>query len=343
MAHVMIVENSDSVRGVIEENLHRWGHATESYSDGAEAYAAIFQACRSFDLVICDLNLPGMMGQDLLEKALPLLRERTPFVVMSGFQSLIEGLGEVLFEAAAILRKPFELVDLRFVVEHALRLGRTYARCADLEDRALELAGRTDVLLDHSRKLSKAIRTDALTEIANRIRLQEDLARADTHRFENGQDFAVSLVDVDDFGRFNRDHGVEVGDEVLRRLATTLRCACRECDVVCTFGDHAAEAAFRLGGDEFVVILSATNDRAASRAMERIQRRVRQLMDGANDPLPGGPVTMSAGVVATAPDRPWTTEQLLREAGDRLKEAKKVAGDSVYPPPEDGGDREGEP
>ena len=339
----MIVENDSSVTGVLEENLHRWGHTAESYCDGAEAYEAIFRACRKFDVVLCDLNLPGMMGRDLLEKASSVLRGRTPFVIVSGHSALIQNLGDVRLDAAAILRKPFELVDLEFVLEHALRLGKLYARCAELEDRALDMAGRTDALLNHSRELSRAVRMDPLTEIANRIGLREDLSRADARRLESGQGFAVALIDVDDFGRFNRDHGVEVGDEALRRLAAALRSACRECDVECKFGDHEAEAAFRLGGDEFVLILSASNDAAAARAMTRIQRQVRALLDGAPDPLPGGPVTTSAGVVASTPDRQSSTEELLREAGKRLKEAKRVKGDSVCARSEDGTEEEDQP
>lgn len=89
---------------------------------------------------------------------------------------------------------------------------------------------------------------DALTGLPGRRMLDEYLARL-------GRRYAVAMVDVDHFKQFNDRHGHEVGDQVLKLVATMLR---RH------FGRHA----YRYGGEEFTVVFAGS---AAARAEERCE------------------------------------------------------------------------
>jgi diguanylate cyclase (GGDEF)-like protein/PAS domain S-box-containing protein len=85
---------------------------------------------------------------------------------------------------------------------------------------------------------------DALTGIPNRILGIESLKLAMTQCERRGRLVAVAYIDLDNFKEVNDGHGHEVGDRLLKVLATRMHVALRE-------GDTLA----RIGGDEFVAVL----------------------------------------------------------------------------------------
>lgn len=85
---------------------------------------------------------------------------------------------------------------------------------------------------------------DNLTGLPNRALLNEEFSRAVAHSKRVGKEFALLLLDLDNFKTINDSHGHEVGDELLKEFAEKIRGALRGEDMVC-----------RLGGDEFVVLV----------------------------------------------------------------------------------------
>jgi diguanylate cyclase len=130
-------------------------------------------------------------------------------------------------------------------------------------------------------------RTDALTLLANRRALDDELARRIAEFRRQGRIFALTMVDVDHFKRFNDTHGHQAGDEVLRDVAKLLRRKMRELDVVA-----------RYGGEEFAIIHPGTTAEDACRAATRAREAI------ANAELSHGGVvlrvTVSLGVAQIA-------------------------------------------
>lgn len=128
-----------------------------------------------------------------------------------------------------------------------------HARVAELEAE-LERA-RAEVAL-----LRDLAFTDPLTSLYNRRafeeRLRQEISRC--RRVENAT-FTLALFDLDDFKLLNDTLGHLAGDELLRRVAATLKSTLRDHDLVC-----------RTGGDEFIVILPDTPRDAAQRAVARV-------------------------------------------------------------------------
>ncbi len=85
---------------------------------------------------------------------------------------------------------------------------------------------------------------DALTELPNRLALENTLAHLLAQRPETSR-IAVAFVDIDGFKLINDSYGHAVGDMLLKEVAQRLRRAKREKDF-----------AFRMSGDEFVLIFS---------------------------------------------------------------------------------------
>src|ERR1700748_2171717 len=82
---VLVVEDEPRMRELLERAIRNWGFETEIARSGEEALRA--SANDPPDLVLLDLNLPGMDGMELLSR----LREKTPGVqaiVLTGFASV---------------------------------------------------------------------------------------------------------------------------------------------------------------------------------------------------------------------------------------------------------------
>ncbi len=118
---------------------------------------------------------------------------------------------------------------------------------------------------------------DALTRVGNRRLL--DAVQADPAAAARG----TAFVDIDHFKGVNDRFGHAVGDHVLRRVATLLRSACGDRDLVA-----------RYGGDEFVVVLDEDTD--PRRFVERVHLAVRGA--GWSALAPGLAVTVSVGTAA---------------------------------------------
>jgi diguanylate cyclase (GGDEF)-like protein len=110
-----------------------------------------------------------------------------------------------------------------------------------------------------NRRLLEQVRTDPLTGLGTRGKMQIDMAARLPHASAS-QPLRLLLFDLNGFKRYNDSFGHPAGDELLLRLGTALR------DAVGEDG-----AAYRIGGDEFCVLLSCPRGRfdAATRAAAR--------------------------------------------------------------------------
>jgi len=161
---------------------------------------------------------------------------------------------------------------------------------------------------------------DPLTGLYNRRYFDEALTRviASWQRSlrEEHRPVAAIMFDLDHFGDFNKQHGHQTGDEVLRTFARLLRRRFRDADLVARFG-----------GEEFVVVLEGATREAAVAIAEEIRAAL------AGTPVKGDdgtqlPVTVSAGCAALDEAEP-TREQLLRTADVALFMAKRAGRNRV--------------
>jgi diguanylate cyclase (GGDEF)-like protein/PAS domain S-box-containing protein len=125
---------------------------------------------------------------------------------------------------------------------------------------------------------------DPLTDLLNRRRFKEELAREAQRvdRYRRGG--AVLLMDLDNFKQVNDSHGHLWGDEVLRSAARLLRSRVRSSDVLA-----------RLGGDEFALLLPEADEVRARKLAEELLEIFRRHMVDTDQGEIG--VTTSIGVV----------------------------------------------
>lgn len=158
--------------------------------------------------------------------------------------------------------------------------------------------------------LSRRALTDALTGLANRAALNQEVNRMLASTRSQDIPFAVIMLDLDHFKEVNDTLGHQAGDDVLVAAARRMSGAVRD-------GDRVA----RLGGDEFGVLLPTCD--AVSLAV--ICERMRVAISSAPPELRHGTTASIGGVVIR--DRATTWEEIYSAADAILYAAKKAGRD----------------
>jgi diguanylate cyclase (GGDEF)-like protein len=299
MASALVIDDSESARArlrVVLAEASLFDSVIEA-GDGIAGLRAILSA--PFDVVLCDLEMPGLDGEKLLRAH----RERhraddVPFFFLTAERDP-DRLARLLRAGAAdTITKPFHPAELVARVETHLRLRRLRAE-----------------LREKNAILERLSITDALTGLRNRRFLEEVLRVEVLRAMRYRTPLAVLMIDVDHFKRVNDAHGHPVGDDVLRQTGHTLAGVMRGTDV-----------AGRWGGEEFLAVLLHEDLDGAGILAERLRTRVEALAcRGANGR--GFSVTVSVGVAAF--EHGETAESLVQRADAALYEAKGAGRNRV--------------
>jgi len=114
MARLLVVEDRDSLRRMLERALAAEGHQVEAVADVGEARARLGGA-EPIDLVLTDLKLPSGTGLEVLSESRR-IRPETPVVVMTAFGSVPGAVEAMKRGAADFLEKPVDLDALAALV-----------------------------------------------------------------------------------------------------------------------------------------------------------------------------------------------------------------------------------
>jgi diguanylate cyclase (GGDEF)-like protein len=159
------------------------------------------------------------------------------------------------------------------------------------------------------RQIEHMARHDALTDLPNRLMLDERIAYGLSLARRDGQQLALIALDLDRFKAVNDIFGHAAGDDVLCRVARILAGAVRSTDTVA-----------RIGGDEFMILqVGAAQPEGAQALVGRIFAEFAREMDSARDPTAVG---VSAGV-AIYPNDAADAETLRHGADVALYRSKQ--------------------
>ncbi len=84
MAHLLIVDDEAMLLQLLRRYLERQGHQVETAESAEAAVEAFGERAQEFDLVISDLTLPGMNGEQLIGE-LRRTNPKLPGVIASGY------------------------------------------------------------------------------------------------------------------------------------------------------------------------------------------------------------------------------------------------------------------
>jgi DNA-binding NtrC family response regulator len=121
LAHILIVDDEAPLRSVIAERLLEQGFEVTEADSGERAIELLNDF--AFDVVISDLRLPGVSGQQVIEAAL----ERYPgiiAIVVTGYGTVRDAVDALKHGAADFVAKPFQFDELLHVLTSALERRR---------------------------------------------------------------------------------------------------------------------------------------------------------------------------------------------------------------------------
>ncbi len=187
---------------------------------------------------------------------------------------------------------------LLFVLASGLLLRLLFTRCRNVQQ-----------------KLARQSTEDPLTGLKNVRHFRRSLQLSIQRFHQHDQSFAVALLDLNDFEKYNRRLGHPGGDKVLRQVA---RCLDENS------GDHDPPA--RYGGDEFILMLPGTTYQEAKRYVEQLCRSVEEAVFEVDCETVS--LSMSAGIAFCPED--GESEQDIVRAADRNLHRAKSSGLSVF-------------
>ena len=180
-----------------------------------------------------------------------------------------------------------------------------------LESRLCQSGEQIDQLRQHLEEVRREAMTDPLTGMANRKFFDLTLRAEAKMAMETGKPLCLLLMDIDHFKKFNDTYGHQVGDQVLKIVARTLKDNVKGQDLPA-----------RYGGEEFCVILPKTGVTDAVAVATNIRhamatRKLRNKKTGDNY----GGVTVSIGVAQ------YRSEEALGQFIQRADRALYMAKD----------------
>ena len=201
-ARILIADDEDSLRWVLEKGLRGVGYDVTSVKDGEEA-VRVFEA-QPFDLVFLDVRMPGLDGLTALERIRD-LRPDVYVIVMTAHGSMDTAIKAMQRGAYDYLNKPFDLDEVLLLSERALAASRLTQEVARLRTGLAEvrefsaLIGRHPRMQDVYKTIGRIAGTDVTVLLRGESGTGKELVARAIHHYSrrSGRPFvAVSCAAI---------------------------------------------------------------------------------------------------------------------------------------------------
>lgn len=148
-AKILIVDDEASMREFLSILLEREGYSPETAKNSADALCALSE--KEYELVISDVNMPGLDGIGLLEK-IKSCSPDTPVMMITAFSTTEQAVEAMKYGAYNYISKPFKVDEIKLLVRNAIEKRRLIRENAQLRVQA-ENKNSFSGLIGKSRKM----------------------------------------------------------------------------------------------------------------------------------------------------------------------------------------------
>jgi diguanylate cyclase len=188
----------------------------------------------------------------------------------------------------------------------------------DEKARIENLSGQVKILRQELELAKEESRRDGLTGTYNRKAFDDHLQSLVERNLIHRQDFALLVLDIDDFKRINDTYGHPVGDRVILAMANT-------CNHMIRNDDFLA----RYGGEEFAILLPGASRRNASKKAKLICKTINSTRYALDNSDTDGSLSLTVSIGVSAYKLGDTAATVLERADQALYKAKNAGKNTV--------------
>jgi len=184
---ILIVDDEESILGVVGEYFRRRGYHVITAGNGAEALEILRQG--DVDCCFTDINMPGMNGLELAER-IHLADNTLPVIVMTGYPSLDTSIRTLQNGVVDFLIKPVNLKHMELSFRRVMRQRAMFMENMLLKQ---EVKGKDRLERLNRELLYKIDELDTVNRIMGHFAATASL----THVFQRAVDIALEVVRAD--------------------------------------------------------------------------------------------------------------------------------------------------
>jgi len=188
----------------------------------------------------------------------------------------------------------------------------------DLGDKVGYTAIRQDIT--DKKIIEKISITDGLTNIYNRRHFNELFPRIINSAKRKNELISFLMMDIDHFKQYNDTYGHQSGDNVLKKIAGSLKDTLHRSEDYC----------FRLGGEEFGIIFKVDSKEKALEFANSIRENIENLHILHSKNSASSYITMSIGIVCKNANDIKNVDEIYKQSDDLLYRAKEAGRNKVY-------------
>jgi len=292
MLNLLVVDDDNITRSVIEKYTNKWNYRVYSAKTGKEGNRILKQ--KNIHIAILDWELPDTNGLELSRKIRKTDKSNYTYIIFltsrSDNDSILEG-----FNAGAddYISKPFNVWELKARLTTGERIIKLQQGLKRSEKKLKEIATH-----------------DNLTGLLNRRAIM-DIAENEFKRTSRlKQPLGFLSIDIDHFKNINDTYGHPSGDKVLKGISNILKRSLRIYDRI-----------GRVGGEEFLAVLP----NCSTKQLEKISERLRLNITSENFNLGTTSinVTVSIGMTVYSSEFPCSLDTVLIGIDKALYNAKE--------------------
>lgn len=310
-AEILLVDATGESLKALKAELLQAGHTVYVADNDRDALRMVLE--HQPQIMLTNWHASGVEGLQLVRTLRETEIGRYLYIlVMTPSHSGNNGLDALHAGADDVLTQPLNSQEFQARLKAGLRVvsvqREIIQECDMLRRNALQLTIA-------NQRAEEAALTDSLTGLYNRRYAMDRLAREWVACERNHRPLSILLLDIDHFKTVNDNHGHNIGDIALKRLAEMLTEHSRRPDIAC-----------RIGGEEFFILAPETALPGAMRQAERLREAFEMQpihIEGLTLSL-----TISIGVAQKIAGMA-TPEELIKAADEALYQAKREGRNRV--------------